>query len=135
MVKGKTIGSTITDLNISLSKFVVKKESFILASNIFKFWRDKYYYLQILMKMIPGRFVSALDQPVFYSTPYTLQDYRVMSKNTVYVYDKNTRKRRSVTLAFPSEKRDKRKTETSTFANFIHQKDAYIAMKMVEQMK
>lgn len=139
MIYGKTIGSTITDLNISLSKFVVKKDSLILASNIFKFWREKYSSPQILMKLIPlvGRFVSAVDRPVRYSTPYfyTLQDYRVMSKNSVYVYDKNTRKRRSVTLAFSSEKRDKRKTETSTFANFIHQKDAYIAMKMVEKMK
>ncbi len=139
MIYGKTIGSTITDLNISLSKFVVKKESLILASNIFKFWREKYPYPQILMKLIPllGRFVSAVDRPVCYSTPYfyTLQDYRIMSKNSVYVYDKNTRKRRSVTLTFSSEKRDKRKTETSTFVNFIHQKDAYIAMKMVEEMK
>lgn len=139
MIYGKTIGSTITDLNISLSKFLVKKDSVILASNIFKFWREKYHSPQILMKFIPllGRFVSAVDNSVCYSTPYfyTVQDYRVMSKNSVYVYDKNTRKRRRVTLTFSSEKRDKRKTETSTFVNFIHQKDAYIAIKMVEELK
>lgn len=138
MIYGKTIGSTITDIQRSLSQYIVKKESVILASHIFQFWREKYSSHQILMKLVPllGRFVSAVDRPVRYSSNYfyTLQDYRVMSKNSVYVYDKNTRKRRSVTLSFPSEKRDKRKTETSTFVNFIHQKDATIAIRMVELM-
>lgn len=136
MIYGKTIGSTINDLKISLSNYIVPKESFILASHIFKFWREKYHSHQVLMKLIPllGRFVSTVDRPVLYGSKYfsTLQDYRVMSKNSVYVYDKNTRKRRSVTLTISSEKRDKRKTETSTFVNFIHQKDATIAMEMVE---
>lgn len=31
-------------------------------------------------------------------------------------------------------KRDRRKTQSSTCANFIHQKDAYIAMKVVESL-
>lgn len=139
MIYGKTIGSTINDLKISLSNYIVPKESFILASHIFKFWREKYHSHQVLMKLIPllGRFVSTVDRPVLYGCKYfsTLQDYRVMSKNSVYVYDKNTRKRRSVTLTISSEKRDKRKTETSTFVNFIHQKDATIAMEMVERMR
>lgn len=33
-----------------------------------------------------------------------------------------------------SSKRDRRKTDTSTFANFIHQKDAHIAMSLVEEV-
>lgn len=31
-------------------------------------------------------------------------------------------------------KRDKRKTQAAACANFIHQKDAYVAMKVVESL-
>ena len=39
-----------------------------------------------------------------------------------------------MTLRVSSSKRDRRKTEISTFVNFIHQRDANIAMKVVEYM-
>lgn len=42
--------------------------------------------------------------------------------------------RRKVTLRVSSNDRDRRKTVTSTFVNFIHQRDAYLAMKVVESM-
>lgn len=49
----------------------------------------------------------------------------------LYVYDRLLRKRHQVTLRVPTRKRDRRKTNTSTFANFIHQKDANIAVFMI----
>lgn len=39
-----------------------------------------------------------------------------------------------MTLRVSSSKRDRRKTEISTFVNFIHQRDAHIAMSVVEDM-
>lgn len=44
---------------------------------------------------------------------------------------KKNRTRSKVSLRIPIERRDRRKTQTSTFVNFIHQKDAGIAMSTV----
>ena len=138
MIYGKTMNSTISDLKVALENYILFKESGILASLIYKFWREKYPKPQIIMNLIPllAKFVSFNDRPVYYSTPYftTSQDYRKLSKNSVYYYDKKAKKRRSVTLTFSTDKRDKRKTQSSTFVNFIHQKDAYIAMNMILTM-
>lgn len=84
---------------------------------------------------IIGWFSSCCDRPVQYDTDFfsTSQDYRKMDSHSLWVYDKLNKKRRKVTLRVSSEKRDSRKTEVSTFVNFIHQKDAFIAMKMVDK--
>lgn len=85
---------------------------------------------------IIGWFASTCDRGVVYKTDCfnTSQDYRVMEPHSIWVYDKKSQKRRKVTLRLSSEKRDRKKTEISTFVNFIHQKDAYIAMKVVKGM-
>lgn len=57
-----------------------------------------------------------------------------MEAINIWVYDRHQKKRRRVTLRLSSSKRDRRKTETSTFVNFIHQRDANIAMSVVEYM-
>nr|YP_009861440.1 hypothetical protein [Mirabilis himalaica]QKN19337.1 hypothetical protein [Mirabilis himalaica] len=77
-----------------------------------------------------------MDRAVFYSIPYftTKQDYMSFIKSNISVYERSTKKRRRVTLSIPTEKRDRRKAQSSTCANFIHQKDAYIAMKVVESL-
>ncbi|KAL5737132.1 hypothetical protein ACOSQ2_031920 [Xanthoceras sorbifolium] len=54
--------------------------------------------------------------------------------NITKTNDRLHKKRRRVTLRVPSSKRDRRKTEISTFVNFIHQRDAHIAMSVVEYM-
>ncbi|KVH88385.1 hypothetical protein Ccrd_023953 [Cynara cardunculus var. scolymus] len=46
----------------------------------------------------------------------------------------NCIKKKKVSLRVSTDKRDSKKTEVSTFVNFIHQKDAFIAMKVVEAM-
>ncbi|KAK3225846.1 hypothetical protein Dsin_005708 [Dipteronia sinensis] len=55
-------------------------------------------------------------------------------KAEIYIYDRVSYKRRRVTLRVPTLDRDNRKTKVSTCVNFIHQKDAYIAMKVVEKL-
>lgn len=39
-----------------------------------------------------------------------------------------------MTLRVPTLDRNKRKTQVATCVNFIHQKDAFIAMKVVEEL-
>lgn len=73
-----------------------------------------------------------VDENPFLSTS---QDSMVMEAHSIWVYDNLKKRKRKVTLRVPSKvKRDRKKTEISTFANFIHQKDAYIAMRVVEKM-
>jgi hypothetical protein len=51
-----------------------------------------------------------------------------MESCSVRVFDTKERRRRSVTLTFPSNVRDKKKSRVSTAVNLIHQKDAQAAM-------
>jgi len=53
---------------------------------------------------------------------------------SISVYERTTKKRREVTLSIPTEKRDTRKSQTSTCANLIQKKDAYIAFQVVESL-
>lgn len=138
IIYGKTLMSTAGDLKDHLSHFITLKECFIVASVCFKFWRTKYQNMECLIRLIRniGWIASASDRPVFYRVNYftTVQDYMIMEAINIWVYDRLHKKRRQVTLRVSSSKRDRRKTEISTFVNFIHQRDAYIAMNVVEYM-
>ncbi|CAA2953967.1 DNA-dependent RNA polymerase [Olea europaea subsp. europaea] len=87
-------------------------------------------------RIVKGWVTSARDCPIFYKVPYftTVQDYMVMEAINIWVRDKLHKKRHRVTLRVSSSKRDHRKTEISTFANFIRRKDAQIAMNVVDVM-
>lgn len=130
--------STAGDLKEHLSHFITHKECFDVASVCFKLWRNKYQDMECLIRLIRhiGWIASARDSPVFYRVPYftTVQDYMIMDSINIWVYDRLHKKRRRVTLRVSSSKRDRRKTEISTFVNFIHQRDAHIAMSVVEYM-
>lgn len=138
MIYGKTLMSTASDLKDHLSHFITQKECFEVASLCFKFWRTKYPDMECLIRLIRhiGWIASARETPVFYKVPYftTVQDYMIMDTIYIWVYDRLHKKKRRVTLRVSSSKRDRRKTEISTFVNFIHQKDASIAMSVVEKM-
>ena len=131
--------STANDIKDHLSHFITHKECFEVASVCFKFWRTKYQGMDCLIRLIRhiGWFASALEHPVIYGVPYfiTIQNYMKMEAQNIWLYDIVHKKRRKVTLRVSSSKGDRRKTEISTFANFIHQKDAYIAMSVVEYMQ
>ena len=138
-IYGKTLLSTAQDLEkVISSKNVARKDYTLIANCCFKFWRQRFSGMECLIRLIRniGWIASALGLPVIYNVPYftTVQDYVTMNPINLWVYDKHHRKRRKVTLRIPSSKRDRRKTDTSTFVNFIHQKDAYIAMKVVEKL-
>lgn len=138
IIYGKTFISTASDLKEHLSHFITHKECLLVAKICFKFWRAKYTGMECLIRLIRniGWISSARDCPVFYGVPYftTVQDYMKMEAIKIWIYDSLNKKRRRVTLRVSSSKRDRRKTEISTFVNFIHQRDAFIAMSVVEQM-
>lgn len=138
IIYGKTLMSTAHDLKDHLSHFITHTECFEVAAVCFKFWRSKYKDMECLIRLIRhiGWVASARDCPVFYKVPYftTVQDYMVMEAINIWVRDKLHKKRRRVTLRVSSSKRDRRKTEISTFVNFIHQRDAQIAMNVVDVM-
>jgi DNA-directed RNA polymerase len=134
IIYGKTANSTTKDLIECLSQDVLPKECSKLAVLCFKFWKTKYSYMDAFIQLISlvGRVCSSLERPVLYSAEYfsTSQDYKKMEKHSVRVFDSYSKKARNVTLTFPSNERDKRKSRVSTFVNFIHQKDAQIAMSI-----
>lgn len=138
IIYGKTLMSTASDLKDHHSHFITYKECFDVASVCFKFWRTKYQGMECLIRLIRHRgwIASARDRPVFYRVPYftTVQDYMIMEPINKWFYDRLHKKWRRVTLRVFSSKRDRRKTEISTFVNFIHQRDAHIAMSVVEDM-
>lgn len=138
IIYGKTLMSIASDLKDHLSHFITHKECFDVASVCLKFWRTKYQGMECLIRLIRhiGWIASARDTPVFYRVPNftTVQDYMIMEPINIWVYNQLHKKRRRVTLRVSSSKRDRRKTEISTFVNFIHQKDSHIAMNVVEEM-
>jgi len=138
IIYGKTLQSTASDLQKSLSHYITFKECFAVASVCFKFFRTKYPGMDSLIRLIRdlGWIASASDRPVIYGIPYctTVQDYMVMEPVHIWVYDRIHKKRRRVTLRVSSSKRDSRKTEIATFVNFIHQRDACVAMRVVDEM-
>lgn len=139
IIYGKTVMSTAGDLRAQLSEYLIKDEFFLIAKLCYSFFKEKYNLMYSLIKLIRniGWLLSSSDIPVVYSVDYfqTIQDYKVLEPINLTLYDRNTKKRHKVTLRVPSEKRDRRKTEVSTFVNFIHQHDACIAMKVIEEMK
>jgi DNA-directed RNA polymerase len=138
IIYGKTVMSTAHDIKGNLSRFLTQKECFMVAKLCFEFWKDRFHNMECLIRLIRsiGWIASSSGRSVLYEVDHftTIQDYVKMEAINIWVYDRLHKKRRQVTLRVASDTRDSRKTEISTFVNFIHQKDAHIAMKVVEQM-
>lgn len=138
LIYGKTLISMDNDIREKYGQLLSRKDSYNLAKLSNEFWNHKYPDIVNLMKLISiiSWFCSVMDRAVVYGIPYfnTIQDYMSFVKEVIMVYERDSKKRRRVTLSVPTTKRDKRKTQSSACANFIHQKDAYIAMKVVESL-
>jgi len=137
LVYGKTVFSMVQDIrNTEKGSSLTFKECYNLAKLCYDFYCYKYPDIVNLMNLLNliGWFCSNLEKPVLYSTSYitTVQDYMCSKNEYIWVYNRHTKKKHRVTLRVPTYNRDSRKTITSTCANFIHQKDAYIAKKVVE---
>lgn len=138
IIYGKTVMSTASDIKASISRYLTQKECFMVAKLCFEFWKDRFHNMDCLIRLIRciGWIASSSGRSVQYEVEKyrTIQDYVKMEAIHIWVYDRLHKKKRQVTLRVASDKRDRRKTEISTFVNFIHQKDAHIAMKVVETM-
>lgn len=138
LVYGKTVISMAKDIRDVSGLSLNNKDSYEIGVLCHEFWSNKYPDIANLIKLISliGWFCSALDKPVLYSIPYftTAQDYMCSEGANIWIYDRVSKRRRRVTLRVPTSVRDRRKTHVSTCANFIHQKDALIAMKVVEEL-
>ncbi|CAA3018525.1 DNA-dependent RNA polymerase [Olea europaea subsp. europaea] len=84
-----------------------------------------------LFKVVVPRLTRKLIKVLFMPLIYGLYENE-SSQNTSL--DRIHKKRRQMSLRIPTEDRDQRKTRAATFANFIHQKDAHIAMLMISNM-
>lgn len=96
-----------------------------------------------LMSLVASisRIAARIQQPVILSNKYwlTTQDYFVKDPVRVTLrYKGNTpgakAKRAAVTLRVLTDKRNTRKSASSTFANFIHQKDGLTAINFIQMM-
>ena len=138
LIYGKTVLAMGDDISGVYGSLLRKKELYSLAKSCYAFWVLKYPDIINLMRFLNliGWFCSEMDLPVLYGIPYftTVQDYMRSNKEEVWVYDRVCKNRRRVTLRVPTLDRDKRKSQVATCVNFIHQKDAFIAMKVVEEL-
>ncbi|KAM7249887.1 hypothetical protein ACFE04_019666 [Oxalis oulophora] len=138
MIYGKSLMSTASDLRSHFDGMLDFKDSIEVAKSFFDFWKSKYSGMECLIQLIRniGWFMAKMDSPVFYSVNYfqTVQDYMKLESHDIWLYNKALKRRRKVCFMETSSKRNTRKSEIATFVNFIHQKDAYIAMKVVESM-
>ena len=138
IIYGKKVNSMANDIKLHYGSLLSIKDTYIVAEFCNEFWKVKYPDIFNLMNLINliGWFCSKLDRAVIYSIPYfsTVQDYMCSEKTYIWVYDNISKKKRKISFIVPTTKRDSRKTQNATCANFIHQKDAYIAMKVVDKL-
>lgn len=138
LIYGKTIISMSNDINSHYSTLLNHRECALLASLISEFFTTRFPGIVNLMELVRNVswLTSAIGGPVSYDTPLltTVQDYMKSEIVNLWVYDRIHKKRRQVTLRIPTKDRDRRKTYTATFANFIHQKDANIAVFMIMEI-
>ena len=139
LIYGKTVISMASDIRDCFGSLLRAKYHYQIAKLCHDFWVNKYPDIANLMRMINliGWFCSVLDQPVLYSIPYftTVQDYMRRDTTYIWLYDRVTKKKHKLNFQVPTLDRDKRKTKVATCVNFIHQKDAFIAMEVVDKLR
>jgi hypothetical protein len=138
MVYGKSQYRVAADIFAHYDGALKRDDSNVLASLCSSFMKKKYPGIINFISIVKtvAWFASAMGHAVYYRVPLftTVQDYLKSKPINIWVYDRSKKKRRKVTLRVSTEDHDRRKTVVSTFANFIHQKDASVAMHTVMEM-
>lgn len=139
MIYGKTLMSAVNDLRDVFSQYITRSECYKVGRSFYRFFKSKFSATNSLIRLIRliGWFTSSRERPNTYGVGYvtTVQNYLKKVPCHIWVYDPVKKKRKRVTLRVESNKPDTRKTETATFVNFIHQIDAYLAMRVVHRMQ
>lgn len=146
LLYGKTLITMIKDVREVFIPILDVKDCTRLAEASIQFFTESYPHIINYMKLINniGWLCAMLKKEVKYDIPFftTVQDYRKSIQTEVNVYapirDKKNedikikRRKHRITLRSSTDVKDRRKTHISTCVNYIHQKDAYIAMRVVE---
>ena len=140
-VYGKHEYTMRNDLRVKLANYMMADDIELVSDHCINFWKDNFVKLNQLMDLIHSIswIGAAHDHPVKYSTNYwtTLQDYKLCDSTKVnfqYKTPDKGDKKSSVTLNITTDVRDTRKTSSSSFANFIHQKDAFAALCFMDYL-
>jgi len=147
LIYGKKLNTMANDIREHYDDYFSAKDSNLFAKICNNFFKENYSDIINLLNIINlvAWFCSKtkMNRAVLYSVPFftTMQDYMCSDKINMWLYEKVSqpggskgRKRHMVTVNIPTFKRDSRKSLNSTCANFIHQKDAYIAMNVVKKL-
>ena len=136
---GKTVKSIADDIYEDMIQYISYKTSMKLASEAYSFWCNRYSGVDNLLKLFGciGGLCSSLGRAVKLSTPlfYSYQDYRKFETQSVWVYSNKKGKgkptRHKISFNVLTAERNVLKSKCATFANFIHQKDALVAINTV----
>ena len=136
---GKTVKAIADDLYEVLCNQISYKSCMRLGKESFNYWCIRYRELHNLLKLFGGVgfLCSSLGRSVKLSTPlfYSYQDYRKFEKQSVWIYSnhkgKEKRTRHKISFNVLTTKRNVMKSKCATFANFIHQKDALVAINTI----
>jgi len=136
LIYGKTPNSTYRDIRSKMSHKYDSKTVQRVVDICFQFWNRYYKDVNNLMELVQAVswLTSYLDYNVIYGNNLfqTIQNYCKTTDDTLSVYfDLSRKKRTRVTIKESTPIKDPRKSMISTFANFIHQKDALIVMLRV----
>lgn len=143
MVYGKSKYAIYNDIQALLGRETTRANLKKIRDLCFEYWGYDFVGLNKLMNLVQSIcwVASAIQNPVILSNKYWLthQDYFVKDKVVVTLrYKPNTpkakTKRSVVTLRIETRIRNPRKTANSTFANFIHQKDALTVINFIQMM-
>lgn len=137
---GKTIKAIADDIHDVMNRYISYKTCMKLGKECHAFWCDRYSGIANLLKLfgLIGSIRSSLGKSVKLTTPlfYSYQDYRKFDKQSVWIYsNKKGREkptRHKISFNILTTERNVLKSKCSTFANFIHQKDALIAINTVK---
>lgn len=138
---GKTVKAIADDIYSVMNQYISYKTSMKLASESYKFWCNRYSGVDNLLKLFGcmGSLCSSLGRGVKLSTPlfYSYQDYRKFEKQSVWIYSNKKGKgkptRHKISFNVLTTERNVLKSKCATFANFIHQKDALVAINTVRK--
>lgn len=144
LLYGKGINTMAQDIKEAFEGNLPKEMCKSVATHCWEFFVEQYPTIANLMNLLNniGKLCATLDRRVKYKTPFleprdsARQDYHKTSTTTVNVYAKGSGKKRvrkRVTMRMSTDERDQVKTGNATCVNFIHQKDALIAMLVTER--
>ncbi|GKC07566.1 DNA-dependent RNA polymerase [Tanacetum coccineum] len=137
-IYGKTYKTTRDDLANKIGNDMEDKDCTQIAKLCFEFWNAQYGHFEDFIKLIQniGWLTSSAGRPILYIIDFftTFQDYMCSETDKVWVNDRRHMRKRQISFRRPSLKRDTWQSYVSTFVNFIHQRDAYIAMQVVLQL-